>query len=281
MTLRTVEDGTRVLLTETVRAARKTGLTFAVIGGWSPLLLNSSPIQHPGTRDVDLLFERGTEPGALKELIEELRGQQYFLSAKHPFQLLRLLDIAGTTLAFNVDLLHPLEGKQVAGDLFEDHLEIDVRITERFGHLVQARSVATPLSRFIFDGHVEDVLVDAVSVPLMNELGLLVTKSESVKSSKRTRDALDIFFAVVQARNFAKLVVSAQRLRTSAAAAYLALADLAERVAADRSKFSDALTKSSIEYGIEHAVSAKMSEFRERFAHLIAQDSNLEPHARA
>ena len=274
MTLNTVEDGARALLLEAVNLVAETQLSFAVIGGWSPVLLNSSPIVHPGTRDVDLLFKRGTEPGALADVIRLFRSRQYFLSAKHPFQLLRVLEIAGTPLAFNVDLLHPVEGFQKAADLFSDHLEIDVRVTERFGHLVKAQSVATPLSAFIFDGHVDSVQVvgtlpngqsGSAKVPIMDELGLVVTKSESVKSIKRTRDALDIFFATVQARDFDQLAKSARRLRDEFPDGHLALADLAARFADPKGKLHGSLVQSSFEHGLEEAVSAQLDLFRSRF----------------
>lgn len=55
-----VSQALKGLLVESVSIAQSANLEFAVVGGWSPLLLNSRPIPHPGTRDVDLLFHQGT-----------------------------------------------------------------------------------------------------------------------------------------------------------------------------------------------------------------------------
>src|SRR6266566_9971104 len=100
-------SATKGLLGEVVQTVGPANVgDFAVIGGWSPFFLNGSPIPHPGSRDVDLLFREGRTEHSLSTVVETLLEAGYLHSAKHEFQLLRLLDVAGTTFVFNVDLLH-------------------------------------------------------------------------------------------------------------------------------------------------------------------------------
>src|SRR5688572_28917293 len=96
-----VSEALRALLVDSVKTAHTSGLAFAVVGGWSPLLLNSHPIGHPGTRDVDLLFHQGTTVGGLQSVLRRFLESVYIPSAKHPFQLIRLLTVDGERLAFN------------------------------------------------------------------------------------------------------------------------------------------------------------------------------------
>lgn len=66
MIFASLEQARVALLCDAVRLASSSGESFAVIGGWSPFLLNSTPIKHPGTADVDLLFAEGVTAGQLK-----------------------------------------------------------------------------------------------------------------------------------------------------------------------------------------------------------------------
>ena len=226
-----LQDGIWAVLGEAVSLAKASEFPFAVIGGWSPLLLNSGPIRHPGTRDVDLLFSRGKEIGALRDVFKAFVSAGYLPSAKHPFQLIRVMKVGRRRIAFNVDFLHPDE-KDKSADMFVDHHDLDLWLDEhRLGKLL-VKSVVTPVSQFIFDGHVEvlhrkirlpDGKRRVIDIPIMDELGTLVTKAESVKSPKRQRDALDIYLAVAQARNRSTLVSNAHALEKSHGTAFHAL----------------------------------------------------------
>src|SRR4051794_10986144 len=99
--------GAQGLLCDAVDLVKSTRLEFAVVGGWSPFFLNGDrQISHPGSRDVDLLFRGGAERGALAPVFDALENAGYFHSAKHEFQMLRVLEINGEKFVFNVDLLH-------------------------------------------------------------------------------------------------------------------------------------------------------------------------------
>lgn len=223
------------LLGRAVEVVRQTGATFVVIGGWSPFLLNRGEIPHPGTRDVDLLFEDGAKPGALKEVVDALRGSGFVLSAKHEFQLLHVLRVAGVEFVFNVDILHASEVRKNP-EMFVDHVSLPVRVSELGTGHVPARSIVVPVSGFIFDGHIVDHEMDYgslttgrrehIAVPLMDELGTLVTKSESMHMSKRRRDAFDVVLAVRQARDRNALAAAMGDLRSRSISAFSELSKL-------------------------------------------------------
>jgi hypothetical protein len=238
-------EAASAVLGEAVLLAQRSTFPFAVIGGWSPFLLNSGAIRHPGTRDVDLLFSRGKEIGALRDVLKTFVSSGYVPSAKHPFQLIRILEVERQRVAFNVDFLHPDE-KDKSEDMFVDHHDLDLWIDDqRLGKLLM-KSIVTPVSQFIFDGHVEvlgreislpDGSCHTVEIPLMDELGTLVTKAESVKSTKRQRDALDIFVAITQARNQSKLASDASELQKSHPFAFVALENLRDQVGGEKTEF--------------------------------------------
>jgi hypothetical protein len=198
------------LLCDAVAVAQESGKEFVVIGGWSPYLLNSGVIPHPGTRDVDLLFERGSTVGELEEVVRAFLQHGYLTSAKHPFQLLRAVSVHDRDFVFNVDFLHSAE-KFRSSELFVDHL-----LLEDSPLLYRYQSIVVPMSSLLFEdcGRTTTTLEHynpdgefiSVKIPLMNELGALLTKSESMTNPKRTRDAFDVLLAIIQARNCDELL---------------------------------------------------------------------------
>ncbi len=217
-----VLDAARGLLLDAVRVARDADAEFCVVGGWSPYIRNSAPIPHPGTKDVDILFKNGAESGELSGVIQAFLDAGYLVSAKHHFQLLRRLNVNDKPLIFNVDILHPLETTQ-AVELMVDHMDIDVlECRERQGGL-RIKSIALPASDFVFDGHVSETDVTAVdpatgnqtqmSVPLIDEVGVFITKFQSVMAPKRPRDAFDIFVSLTQSTDQEATLAGIRTLR--------------------------------------------------------------------
>ena len=222
------------LLGEVCSLVNGLGMEYAVVGGWSPVLLNSSPTGHPGTKDVDLLFSCGATTESLREVVETLLASGYLVSAKHPFQALRIIEVAGTRFVFNVDILHPtLQFTQP--ELFVDQLILPVRVEEFDEKLFTMASIALPSAAFIFDGHTVQVPLECdlpngdeamVEIPVMDEAGLIVTKSSCVTLAKRPRDAFDIYLAVVQARDYEDLVRGVRELANTDPDSFSALGGL-------------------------------------------------------
>lgn len=199
------------LLVEAITIIQTTNLEYAIVGGWSPYLRNNvsvSGLIHPGTKDVDVLFLEGCQKSMLKDVVQAFLKQDYLVSAKHDFQLFRSLKVRDYDLVFNVDLLHPLEGKANA-EIFVDHLDLGIpeeKLYKEVRHK-NAKSVALPYSKYIFDGFVENFALSFtapngkdtdVMVPLIDEAGLILSKSISIAAPKRHRDAFDVYLAMRQ-----------------------------------------------------------------------------------
>jgi hypothetical protein len=221
MIFKSLEDARLALLFDAVKLASSTGESFAVVGGWSPFLLNSTPIRHPGTADVDLLFAEGVTPGRLKSVYELFLAAGYHPSAKHAFQLIQIMQVGGEELAFNIDILHPNE--QARRELFADHIELPVPITPFMKQNLRMKSIAVPASRFIFTYHRTAIVsvkhtngsgqeTDA-RVPVIDEAGLIVTKSYSFRSPKRNRDFFDIYLAIKQCRDRHEVTAFLRKLK--------------------------------------------------------------------
>lgn len=209
------------LLCEASSIATKCGKEFAVVGGWSPVLRNTAKVSHPGTRDVDLLFSEGATPDSLKDVVTAFLDSGYLMSAKHEFQVLRTLSVCGRKFVFNVDLLHPLEG-EVNGDLFVDQLSLPIPHEDFKSTYVFMKSIALPNAGFIFDGFVVKELVEFLMpdgtlarhyVPVIDEVGLLATKSKSCMLQKRPRDIFDIYLAISSPRVPKEFEAKLRRLR--------------------------------------------------------------------
>jgi hypothetical protein len=144
-------------------------------------------------------------------------------SAKHQFQLLKVLIVGDQPFVFNVDLLHPDEAKGgLRAEFFVKHLDLRVPVSNIVPGTYQTKSIITANAGFIIEDErfvlspVSCVLPDGreqeVTVPIMDELGLIITKCESVRNIKRPRDAFDIALAIAQARDYEKLVDDARDL---------------------------------------------------------------------
>lgn len=200
----------RGLLLTTAALLNEAGIDFVVAGGWVPIILGSPHprLNHPGTRDVDvLLLDDQSSPLAAARVLLEAGFRP---SAKHEFQLLRnarVEDVHGgdRTFVFNIDLMHPKESA-LRSDMFADILDLGVRddYDPRGSRYVKSIAFASAaivseqrlFERFPVNGTDFDGDSRNVEVPLLNLAALVLSKCESVSVAKRTRDAFDIYFAL-------------------------------------------------------------------------------------
>ena len=80
---------------------------------------------YPGTKDVDVLFEDGFVEKQLEPVIHSFLESGFLVSAKHKFQVLRVLRVAEEQCIFNVDLLHPSESTETP-EMFVHHLDLNI-----------------------------------------------------------------------------------------------------------------------------------------------------------
>jgi len=206
----TIQDGALALLGETVDILNNNYIEYIIVGGWSPFLLNSSPFPHPGTKDVDILFKSGTQKGELKTLIEVFLKGGFVQSAKHPFQLLKVIEINGYQFMFNIDLLHP-DDQAKNPEMFVDHIDFPVKESHSMLIDYSGKTIILPKSDFFFDGFYTKFSYEfeltsgekkTIEFNLLDEAGLILSKTKSAFNEKRTRDAYDIFLAIQQSRNY-------------------------------------------------------------------------------
>mgnify|MGYP003668689556 FL=1 len=187
-----IQEGANSLLADTFHIMNSNKINYIIVGGWSPYLLNSTEIIHPGTKDVDILFERGYEKENLKGIIETFISQGFLLYAKHDFQLFKKIQVNDYEFIYNIDILHPYETKWES-EIFVDHLELDFPADKYQNHNFKMKSIALPDSNVLFDNLFTEFEIDfplshgdktIQNVRLMSELGCLITKSKSVKIKK-------------------------------------------------------------------------------------------------
>lgn len=196
-----VLEGCRELLVEVVAGLDQASINnYIIIGGWCPYLRNASAVHHPGTYDVDVLFQEGNRNGALASAIATLLERGFAPSAKHPFQLLTEKKVNGNRLIYNVDLLHPRMSETDKG-MFVDHLELDIPLDDEERRLKIQGSVVLPNSEILFKkGLFSRFTMGSIHFNLVDFTGMFITKMDSCQKQKRERDALDLYIAVKSAQ---------------------------------------------------------------------------------
>jgi hypothetical protein len=200
-----VLDASRGLLLDVCERLSSLHTNYVIVGGWAPYLRTThETLHHPGTKDVDVLSNDDRK--LLQDAVRALLSAGYLLSAKHPFQLLRTLNVKKGNehqeFVFNVDLMHPSEAA-AQPDMFADILELN--IAENYDpKKVLVKSIVFPSSSIIFEERMwDDFKLAATSlkgndsnadIPLLNEVGSILSKCESATKKKRERDAYDIYF---------------------------------------------------------------------------------------
>jgi hypothetical protein len=272
----TIEAAARGLLGDVVSAIGAPE-TYVVVGGWSPCLLNSGKIRHPGTKDVDLLFREAAKKGSLESVVKDLSNHGFMPSAKHEFQLLKILTVGGIDFVFNVDLLHPSLPKTKTAE-FVEQIELPVPLHEFRDDHYTIKSIGVPGAEFLFDGFIDPVLVSfdlpdgtssQLKVPLMREVGTIVTKSGTVLLPKRLRDAFDVFVAIAQVRDREMLLNDLRRLKHDKAEQFNSMFAYREILQSDAKSFDYAERVRSIapeafpEPDLDLATAAPIAQIRE------------------
>ena len=124
-------------------------------------------------------------------------------SAKHELQLLKNADVDGTEFVFNIDLMHPYEAiskPEMFSDIFD--LGVDDAYDPKGSRFM--KSIAFKSAEIVYEQNlfsyvdVDDLALDgqrkSTTVPILSPAAAILSKCESVKIAKRTRDAFDIYY---------------------------------------------------------------------------------------
>jgi intein/homing endonuclease len=199
--MKTVLDGSKELLIDVATILNNEKVKYVIIGGWSPYLRNKSIYEHPGTKDVDILFADAYATEGIREIIKIFLEKGYLISAKHDFQLLKTIKIGDYELIYNIDLLHPSEIKDNP-EMFVDQLDLKIYEGD-IGKTKCVRSFVLPSSQILFEENlysafsVPNMRDGSIDIPMITEIGCILSKCESVTVEKRRRDAFDIFISVM------------------------------------------------------------------------------------
>jgi hypothetical protein len=186
------------------------------------------------------------------------------LSAKHEFQLLKVLQVGSREFVFNIDLMHPAEASS-RPEMFQDIL--DLGISDNYDeNSPKVKSICFPSSAIIFEQNLWSMVKVAATdfdgkhfecdVPLMDEAALILSKADSVKQAKRARDAFDIYFLLAGPAG-PTIAKKLKALSTSFPQVSEQL-NLLRKFLDDN---PDRFDKSVLTYLVENSVSAKPSEY--------------------
>jgi hypothetical protein len=187
----TINEGARIILEESVGLLDEHLSNVVIIGGWGPFLRNQD--HHPGTRDVDVLFPEFYDRDTPAAVIMRFLDKGYLVSAKHNFQILKPLRVGARKYLYNVDFLHPVIERTDVVE-FEDVINLDVTID---GYIVKTvQTVCILRGDLVFRENLYTQFdIAGKKVPLLNDLGVVITKLKSCREPKRPRDIYDVVLA--------------------------------------------------------------------------------------
>jgi len=168
-------EGSKMLLSESVDLLGDSKKDIVIVGGWGPYLRHSD--KHPVTKDVDILFPSSYSRDRISEILEKFLSNGFFISAKHDFQLCRAYQIGKRTYIYNVDLLHPTEGKINKVD-FVEIMNLDV--TTDGIKVKTINSVNIQYGDVIYNENLfESIKFDNKSFNVLDGAGIIISKINS------------------------------------------------------------------------------------------------------
>lgn len=185
------------MLREAITTLGEDASEIIVVGGWGPFLRNRE--QHPGTKDVDLLFPSYYDRDEIGAVIKRFLEVGFLLSAKHNFQLFRPYAIGKQTYVYNVDLLHPVIQNTNKVE-FVDVLDLDVTLDG-----TRVKTVDTICIEggdiFFLEQLVTATEYQGLKFRTLSPVGVVLSKLRSCHNPKRPRDIFDIYLALSESKN--------------------------------------------------------------------------------
>jgi hypothetical protein len=193
--MKDIFDGAKRLLSESITLIDDSIKDeIVIVGGWGVYLRHKEV--HPGTKDVDILLPISYTKDSVTQVLTKFLNNGFFISAKHDFQLCKAYEIGSHTYIYNVDLLHPTQGKVNKVD-FIQIMDLDVTvdgirvkpiisINIEFGDVISSEKLFQYTE---FNGQKFKVLDGA---------GIVISKMNSCQNKKRPRDIYDIYLSLME-----------------------------------------------------------------------------------
>ena len=205
--MNTILDGSKMLLRESLDVIGDSLNDIIIVGGWGPYLRH--PDIHPGTKDVDMLFPDSYSKFDMSEVLERFLAQGFFISAKHDFQLCRDYQIGKQKYIYNVDLLHPTDGKMNKVDFIE-MMNLDVTVDGI--QVKKILSINIQFGKEIYsDNLFEKIDFEGRSFNVLDGAGIILSKINSCQGKKRPRDIYDIYLSLLEQNVKAKVTTLAEK----------------------------------------------------------------------
>ena len=236
--MKDIIDGAKQLLRESIKIIDKSVNDIIFVGGWGPYIRHTD--RHPGTRDVDILFPEKYSKDDMVNILNRFLENGYFVSAKHDFQLCRAIKLGNQTYIYNVDLLHPTEGKMNKVD-FVEIMDLDVTDGIRVKSLL---SINIQYGSEIYSNELyESVTFEGNTFKVLDGAGIIISKLNSAHNKKRLRDIFDIYLSLEEKGSLEKLL----RLGVSNPSVQKNIEDFNTKVLKDWGFYDDSLKKFGIE----------------------------------
>lgn len=199
--MKDVIDGAKQLLRESTEIIDDSINDIIFVGGWGPYIRHTD--RHPGTKDVYLLFPVKYSKADMANILNRFLEYGYFISAKHDFQLCRAIVLGNQTYIYNVDLLHPTEGKMNKVDFIEI-MDLDVTDGIRVKPLL---SINIQYGSEIYSNELyESVSYEGKKFNVLDGAGIIISKLNSAHNKKRLRDIFDIYLSLEEKGALEKLL---------------------------------------------------------------------------
>ncbi|MBF0577584.1 nucleotidyl transferase AbiEii/AbiGii toxin family protein [Dysgonomonas sp. GY617] len=194
-------DGAKRLLEESIDILGDSINNIVFVGGWGPYLRHIN--EHPGTKDVDILFPESYSKEEMVEILNKFLENEFYISAKHDFQLCRAYKIGQQKYIFNIDLLHPTMGKLDKVDFVEI---MDLDVTYDGIKVKQIASICIQYGDVIYSENLIDPLkFNGKEINVLDGAGIVISKLTSCHNAKRQRDIYDIYLSLLEPNTINKL----------------------------------------------------------------------------
>jgi hypothetical protein len=199
--METILEGSKRLLLESVDLLGEQANDVIIVGGWGPFLRHEDV--HPGTKDVDILFPQEYSKDDMMGVVRQFLENGFFINAKHDFQLCKAYKIGENSYIYNVDLLHPTNGKVNKVD-FLDIMDLDVTVD---GIIVKkVITINIQHGDVIYNDRLfERRTFENRTFNVLDGPGIVISKMDSCHNKKRQRDIYDIYLSLQENDTIGKI----------------------------------------------------------------------------
>jgi hypothetical protein len=155
------------------------------------------------------LFPQNYSKLEIVAILERFLENGFYISAKNDYELCRAYEIGKQTYIYNVDLLHPTEGKINKVDFIEI---MDLDVTVGGIRVKPILTINIQHGDIIYSNNLfENISFNESSFNVLDGAGIIISKLDSCHNKKRPRDIYDIYLSLSEPFIFEKINMLAQK----------------------------------------------------------------------